>query len=353
MSKSWLHGQNRAYKFWLFGAEGKKLLTFFQKYVIIRHKLMKGIRARAFQVLKTISAVKNRRVISLPIYITNRCTSGCKTCNIWKNKEKIDLEVKIIKELINDDEIGKDVEFVLTGGDFLLHPECGEIVSLFKGRNLRVFSNGIFADELISLLKKEDIKFLSVSLDGKPETNTYIRGVDTYENVEKIVRKLKDITRIEIEYTISEWNTREDLAFVRYIAKKHKVGLSVGYYSNVEYFRTEEKRPHLYSVSDILNSEYHSLYPLWAEGKVSLPCFSIFIRPVIKPNGDVELCEAREVKFGNLYEKSFGDIWRDKNTENTIRSNLGCNGCWLNCQRMVDLGVTYIPRRLGFFHKHW
>jgi len=286
-------------------------------------------------------------VLSLPIYITNRCTSRCKTCNIWRVKEKEDLDRDIIKDLLSDGEVGDDVEFIITGGDFLLHPDCGEIISLFKGKNLRVFSNGILTDELVSLVKGEGVRYVSISLDGKPETNKYIRGVDTFSNVEKIVKEIKKFSSIEIEYTISKWNTKEDLEYVLDFTKSHNIGLSVGYFSFVEYFDIEREVLELYDISDIFTSDYYSLYSLWANGRLNLPCLSIYVRPVIKPNGDIELCEAREVKLGNLYRRSFGEIWRDKNTACIIRSSVGCNGCWLNCQRKLDLAVTYIPRKLG------
>jgi len=300
---------------------------------------------------KLIFSVQKRRVLSLPIYITNRCSSRCKTCNIWKIKEKEDLDKDIIRDLLYDNEIGENVEFIITGGDFLLHPECREIVSLFKGKNLRLFSNGILADKLISLVTEAEVRHVSVSLDGRHETNKYIRGVDTFKNVERIITELKDFTHIEIEYTISKWNTKEDLRFVMDFVKKYEIDLSVGYYSRVEYFDAEDTTG-LYTVSDIFTSDYYTLYPLWVDGRLNLPCYNIFVRPVIKPNGDVELCEVREVKFGNLYKRSFGEIWRDEKTAKIIRSFFKCNGCWLNCQRKSDLGLTYIPRRLGlYFHK--
>lgn len=304
-------------------------------------------KARLF--VETISSVRKRQVLSLPIYITNRCTSRCKTCNIWKAKEKEDLDKDVIKNLLSSDEIGKDVEFIITGGDFLLHPEYREIVSMFRGRNLRLFSNGILIDELISLVENEEISSISISLDGRPETNREIRGVDTYKNVGKIVQRLKALTRIEIEYTLSRWNREKDLEFVIDFAKKHKIEMSIGYYSKVEYFGVEEAK--VYRIPNLVptsfTSDYYTLYPLWASGKLKLPCFSTFVRPVIKPNGDVELCEAREVIFGNLYKRSFGEIWRDKKTADIIRSSKKCNRCWLNCQRQVDLAIIYIPRKLG------
>ncbi len=302
---------------------------------------------KAFNLSRLIYSIRRRRILSMPIYITNRCTSRCRTCNIWKMVEKIDLDKSIIEMLLADDEIGDDVEFIITGGDFLLHPECREIVSLFRGKNIRVFSNGILVDELISLVKDEKVKYVSVSLDGKPETNKYIRGIDTFRNVEKIVDEIKEFTSIEIEYTISKWNTREDLEFVLDFTKSHNIGLSVGYFSFVEYFGIEREGLELYDVSDMFTSDYYSLYSLWANKRLNIPCLSIYVRPVIKPNGDVELCEARKIKLGNLYKRSFGQIWRDRKTKDTIRSFTRCNRCWLNCQRTVDLAAMYLPRRLG------
>jgi len=205
---------------------------------------------KAIALSRFISSVQKRRVLTLPIYITNRCTSRCKTCNIWKIKEKEDLDKDVIESLLCDNEIRDDVEFILTGGDFLLHPECREVVSLFKGKNLRIFSNGILADKLISLVREEGVRYVSVSLDGRPETNKYIRGVDTFKNVERIITELKDFTHIEIEYTISKWNTKEDLRFVVDFVKRHKIELSVGYYSRVEYFDAEEDATDVFSSTD-------------------------------------------------------------------------------------------------------
>lgn len=302
---------------------------------------------KALTVSKLLYFLKRRHIIALPIYITNRCNSRCRTCNIWKLKEKVDIDKSVIEELLSDEELDEDVEFILTGGEFLLHPEYVEIVRLFRGRKLRLFSNGILAEELISLVKSEKVEHLSLSLDGKPETNANIRGIDTFKNIEKIVNEVKSSTNVEIEYTISRWNSRDDLIYVINFAEKNGIGLSAGYFSEVEYFGTKRELLPQYDVSEMLSSDYYKLYNLWVGGKLMLPCFSIYVRPVVKPNGDVELCEAKCVKLGNLYERSFARIWKDEKTKALISSFKRCNGCWLNCQRTVDLAVTYIPRRLG------
>jgi MoaA/NifB/PqqE/SkfB family radical SAM enzyme len=70
-----------------------------------------------------------------------------------------------------------------------------------------------------------------------------------------------------------------------------------------------------------------------------MPCLSIFLRPVVRPNGDVELCEPLQIKLGNLYEQNLEEIWHSKKTQELHRKYISCNGCWHDAQRPVDIEV--------------
>jgi len=287
------------------------------------------------------SAFLRYRMTFLPltILLTNRCNSRCRICNIWNTKPKIDLPIKIIKKILDDKVITNRTYFVLTGGEVLLHPESDEILSLFHNRKYILLTNGLLDDRLIETVNKFGIKRVSVSLDGPTETYKRIRGVDGYANVERVVKGLKGKTDIRLGYVINPWNSRRDLMHVMNFCQRNKINFWVGYYSDMEYFEIGTPPGILYDVSDLFNHPYYSLYHEWVTGNLKMPCLSIFTRPSIRPNGDVVLCDQKEVLLGNLYEENLWDIWTSKRTRKIQKEHVSCNACWSDCSRLFDLDI--------------
>lgn len=286
---------------------------------------------------------------AIPIFATDRCNSACRMCRIWEKKPKTDLELEIFERILSDRVISRITRFILTGGEFILHPKYKEILSLFSQRRKHyiLLSNGLLADRLIKTVREFKVKHLSLSLDGSPETYSRTRGVDGYSCVKKVVEELKkDDVRVDVGYTVSPWNTRKDLLHVIGFCQKHEVSLSVGYYCNMEYYDVTKSAEKLYNVDDIINQPYHRLYSLWASRDLKMPCLSIFLRPVIRPNGDVELCEPRQIRLGNLHEKSLGEMWRSRRTRKLQQENICCAACWHDAQRLCDISVISTAKLL-------
>jgi radical SAM protein with 4Fe4S-binding SPASM domain len=105
----------------------------------------------------------------------------------------------------------------------------------------------------------------------------------------------------------------------------------------MEYYDALKHDEILYTADDLINHPYHRLYPLWVSGKLKMPCLGIFLRPVIRPNGDVDICEPLQIKLGNLYEQNLEAIWRNKRTRMLQKRNFSCNGCWHDAQRLCDI----------------
>lgn len=290
----------------------------------------------------------------VPIYLTDRCNSKCLICNIWRKRPKTDIDVGIVKKILSDKSVSRFTMFVIGGGEPLLHPKFDEIMTLFRGRDYLFLSNGLLADKLIETVREFEIKRLSLSLDGSPETYRKIRGVDGYSNIEKIVAELKDDdVTIYANYVINPWNTRQDLIHVIDFCRKNGIYFLAGYYENFEYLETTKKTGRLYNINDLLryaplesspNHPYFKLHPHWVSGHLRIPCFSVFLSPVIKPNGDVELCEVKEVKLGNLYEQDLGEIWASKKTRDLQRRFMHCNACWADGHRPVSIHVGSLLR---------
>jgi MoaA/NifB/PqqE/SkfB family radical SAM enzyme len=276
----------------------------------------------------------------IPIFVTDRCNSKCLICKIWKKTPKTDLDPKVVSRILRSKVLSKFSSFILTGGEFILHPECEEILSLLNesGKKYTVLSNGLLPDKLIEVVRRFGVKRISLSLDGSPETHRKIRGVDGYSNVKKVVEELKnDDVHMSIGYTISPWNSRNDLLHVMDFCAENGVSFNVGYYCSMEYYDASKHDGTLYTVDDLIRSPYHRLYPLWASGSLSMPCLGIFLRPVIRPNGDVDICEPLQIKLGNLYEQELEGIWRNKRTKMLQKRNFLCNGCWHDAQRLCDI----------------
>lgn len=276
----------------------------------------------------------------IPIFATDRCNSKCLICNIWKKKPKTDLDPEVVKKLLGSKVLSKSSSFILTGGEFILHPKYEEIISLLNknGKNYIMLSNGLLPDRLIEVVRGFGVKRLSLSLDGSPETYRKIRGVDGYSHVKKVVEELRDDNvHISIGYTISPWNSRNDLLHVMDFCAKNAVSFNVGYYCSMEYYDTLKHDEILYTADDLINQPYHRLYPLWVSGKLDMPCLGIFLRPVIRPNGDVDICEPLQIKLGNLYEQNLEAIWRNKRTRMLQKRNFSCNSCWHDAQRLCDI----------------
>jgi len=299
------------------------------------------------------SSILRRKLTFVPfaIWATNRCNSRCLICNIWQKKPKIDLPAKTIRKTLNDRAITNNTFFLLTGGELLLHPELEEILSLFRGHNYVLLTNALMVERLTEVVRKYDVKRISISLDGSEETYKKVRGVDGYSSVERAIRELRHDTRIRIDYVISPWNSRKDLIHVMKFCEKYQIELGAEYYTDMEYLEIDRPPGHLYDVSDLIDHPYHRLYQEWVEGNLKMPCLSIFAKPSVRPNGDVMLCDQKEVVLGNLHKESLGEIWSSKRTLGIQRQYISCNSCWSDCSRLFDLEIlswakTFMSRRL-------
>ena len=254
----------------------------------------------------------------------------------------------MIRNVLDDRVISKFTSFVLTGGEFILHPRYKDILSLLEERKKRyiLLSNGILADRIIDTVKEFNVKHVSISLDGTPETNQNVRGVDNYSSIVRIIDTLReDNMAVNIGYTVSPWNTRKDLEYVMQFCTDHGASLTAGYYCNVEYYDAKGQMPELYSADDLLSDRYHALHSLWASDCLNMPCLSIALKPVIRPNGDVELCEPKQIKLGNLYQETLSKIWNGKKARSLQRQYKNCNACWYDSQRQCDIDAIATMRR--------
>lgn len=284
------------------------------------------------------------RKANVILYITNRCDSRCKVCNHWQQTPKVDLSFRIIKELFNSRSINKN-GFLIEGGEAILHPEFDKIMKLLKNRNFTLLTNGICTEKLVKAVNEHKIPSVCISLDGPPQTYERIRGVAKYDEVLKTIDLLRDKTELGVSFTISPWNGFEDFLYVQKVCLEGGVRLFPNIFAKMEYMGVKEKEAWVDRRFEETDNLYVRLYNRWVEGKLDVPCLSMRFLTVIRPNGDVVLCQYKNIVLGNLHEKSFDEIWNDKNTKAIQRAHRSCNACWVSSHRAFDVKFSLLAKK--------
>lgn len=343
----------------------------------------------------------HKKLSTLMIYGTDLCDSGCKHCLIWAKRPVKHLPFEKIVEIMGSKCVSKHTTVGLEGGEFLLHPDADKILEWFSNNhpNFDLLSNCLKPDNVIEAVKKYPPKRLFLSLDGNKETYKYMRGKDGYDSVLKVIEHTKDLVPISLMFTLSPYNSFEDLDHVIQICKKNNIDVRVGIYNDIEFFDTVEKAhevevatlknenqltfgqvkrelaevatakkevleelqyktvklPHhdptkLKAYSDFQklipqnikdtaeNYDFVLLYDEWRKKNTKLKCYSILDSVVVHPNGDVPICQNLGLKLGNVNEKSLDEIFNGVASRSTQKEHVhNCNQCWINFHRKYDI----------------
>lgn len=279
-----------------------------------------------------------RRIWSCDIYLTNRCNSCCLNCHIWQQKDKVDLPFSVVEKVISDPLL-KKAKFCLHGGEILLYPDHEKLLSLLKGRKYFIVTNGFLDKRLIELVSRYQIPEVVLSLDGRPETNKLIRGVDSHDRILNLIKELKNKTKLTIFYTICQYNDLDDYNYVKKLTKEFDIGFNACLVGNPPFFDINHKLKELEIDKGIIDKEpFIAAFLKWRKGQLNPGCHSIFIYTVIWPDGRVTLCQQKyDVILGNVKKESFKEIWNKPETIALQKQYSGCNDCWLSCHRPLDL----------------
>ncbi|MBU0666079.1 MAG: radical SAM protein [Nanoarchaeota archaeon] len=158
-------------------------------------------------------------------YLTNKCNTRCKYCNI-PFREKKELSTKRALEVI--DEMAKlgTLRVGLVGGEPLLRTDIDSIVSHAKSKGLMVhlYSNGFLVKQNLQTIKKLDGIFLS--LDGPEEAHDKFRGKGSYKKVIKAIRVCKPHTPVFVTTVL----TKQNKQYIKYVSDlSKKMGFLVNF----------------------------------------------------------------------------------------------------------------------------
>lgn len=301
------------------------------------------------------TSLKDRKLTSVNIYATSRCNGRCETCHIWKIKNKEDINLDAINNILKNENPG--TQYFLSGGEFLLHPKCEEILRLFKNKNYVLLSNGLLLKKLIETVKKYKVKRVVLSFDGLGKTYKKVRGIDNFNNLHELIHKLNKICAVSLNYTISPLNDSiKEINEADRFAKDHHVYLALGVYETPEFFHTSLPKtkipPNLPPRPFPLN-KYLALHNKWLSGKVKIPCLGIRNSCTILPNGDISMCYAKNIIVGNVNKNNLEEVWKSEKVHTEQEKYFPCTKCWLICQKPMDIVAWEIIKKMprGIFNK--
>lgn len=286
--------------------------------------------------------MRSKKLIQL--YLTNRCNSKCKTCPIWKCKEKENLPLYKVREFISKN---KDADFVYGGGEFFLYPYYSELLSWSEKNNISytILTNGLLPQKVYSVIDTY-VPNITISWDGIKHDE--IRGVPgNTDKIRDIVKYARIFNAyVKLSYTFSKFNydtIDEDMEMVKKEFGMNKVYLALGRDSDTFANKDELIAPKdffpLLRHLDMFYERDIKFLSDWVYG--TLPnCTSTKDIITVYSNGDIPLCQGIESNkiWGNILNEDIDEVTKRINNLQPVMCPFSdrCNSL---CQRRYDYEV--------------
>ncbi|MBY6197723.1 radical SAM protein [Vibrio hangzhouensis] len=137
------------------------------------------------------SPIKELPIVFLLIKQT--CNHRCAMCDIWKTRDKSEIGVDDILEIIPELKQMHVREIILTGGEPLMNSEFADVVGILNSNGfiLRVVTNGMLLEKHAKVIA-ENVASVRVSLDGPKAIHDRIRGIrNAFSRLSEGVQELR------------------------------------------------------------------------------------------------------------------------------------------------------------------
>lgn len=305
------------------------------------------------------------KCINMQWHINNYCNLRCKHCyqevydepglNFDKFLNILQQYDELVAKLYENSSFGKSGRITLTGGEPLMCDKIFELIEYIKKNlpyvNLSILTNGTLIDDKVAKrLKKFDLHFVQVSLEGDKKTHDAIRGKGSFEKARNGIKLLvKNNIKVTISFTAHKGNYKS-FSKIAKIGKKLKV-FSVWSDRMIPYGSAENLKELLLTPDE--TKEYVGLIhkeslkkSIFSKTKIScaraLQFFPTKSRPyvcnagngliTVDYDGTLYPCRRMPIKIGNLLNNNLADMYfnseimknlRDRNV--TLEKCQGCN----------------------------
>ena len=322
--------------------------------------------------------------------VTDKCPFRCKTCfyantmDAKKEEDVYGMSLFEIEKISNS--LGNFSKLLLTGGEPFLRRDIAELCGIFyhnnNVRHMHLPTNALHTNKIKENVEKI-LKYcpvinltVSISIDGLHETHTEIRGVK--ESFGKLIetahalgelRDKYDNLRLNVITVVNNLNLTEITDLAEFVKKE----LPVDSHSPIpvrgnpydEYMRPPTKEEwdklsrELLDLQDFWNKKrdeniikkklrtntekhlYKVIGNVLADEGLPFECKAGKTIGVLEANGDVRLCELKEV-VGNVknFDYDFKKVWFSERAEKIRKTVPGCScthPCFINNSRKIGL----------------
>lgn len=330
-----------------------------------------------FKLIGLLKRVIFRNPFKLNYFVTYRCNSRCKICNIWKsykNTGEIELDIQEVRSLFQSLK-GRIFWINLTGGEPFLRDDISEIVTeavkIVNPLILNIPTNGLLPDKAYDFsnrLKRrlKEIEntniIVSVSIDSLGRKDDDLRGIDgAFEKAIETFRILSSsgIMEVYFQVNVSGYNISEIEQILsgvsdygRYVItfahradlyKNEQTKMTADIYRDeiirfVENFLKSMKIRDIHSV--MTNLYIRGMKDFLLNNKAPVRCAALRSTITIDPYGNLLSCPYKTEPLENI--RNYGmDPFRLILTEERIsdirRQNMDCNICWQNCEAIPSI----------------
>lgn len=308
-----------------------------------------------------------RKPLILQISITSRQNSRCVTCNVWKKKEKTDIDADALRKALNDPFFSEVIAVGLNGGEFTLVPSfldiLSAVLSLPKLSSITLITNGLLPTKLFEVLEKGKLLCdernvhlnVCLSVDGVALIHEQIRGVpNCFSKSKEILEELschKD--KYCHSYFIGCTLSRNNISHIReteaFFGQYKNVPIEyhltvpnkrIGTFEDYErYFvLTDEEARHLATEffyerflkagSQRERQQYFANYYFLRYGKRLCKCDFKLRDITINEDMEMSLCATASDAVGDLKKDSASVIVKSKHIDKEYKSiKQKCSGC--------------------------
>jgi radical SAM protein with 4Fe4S-binding SPASM domain len=179
-----------------------------------KHSIITSTKAGNNNSLKKMPVPSKQSLQIVHLKLTDECNLKCKYCYAKSGGKSSILSFEELTQLSLDvNSISHFVEFVLSGGEPLLHPHCLDFAELVKskGNEAHLLSNGTLINEKNAGRIAECCDLIKISLDGATEkTHSLTRGANNYSKVTTAIDLLnKHDANVLIAMTVTRRNLHE------------------------------------------------------------------------------------------------------------------------------------------------
>jgi len=309
---------------------------------------------------------------SLAISITNKCNSKCKTCGIWKLKNKKELNLEELQKILKS--IGKNIPwFTITGGETFLRKDLIDVIKTICNYNaplvINIATNGTVYDMCETLNKiltdcNSNIKFvINFSIDEIGKQYNYIRGIDAYDKVIDNYNKIKKLKKkysnlfVGVNITISNFNINRSVFIYQFISKNlqpdsiivEPAKIIKTFHNEKMEFKTDrstiiklirylikkekEKLNKIKGFNKVIKAFRYEYYLTTLQTLIyrrrAIKCFAGTSFAELLPSGDIITCGVRKKILANIkdYDYDFNKAWYSKGAKD-VRKKVKNDNCF-------------------------